>query len=94
MLTQFEWDQNKAKKNLRNHNVDFDEAQTVFTDDYSVVIPAPDHSREEERWIIIGISRKNRLLLVVFTQRMNVIRLISARKATPRERKKYEEDLS
>ena len=93
MKTIFEWNDNKAESNLRKHGVSFDEAQLAFTDDLSVTIPDPDHSDEEERLIVIGISTANRLLVVVYTERGNAIRLISAREATRAERRKYEEDL-
>ncbi len=88
----FEWDEDKAEANLRKHAVNFDEAQTVFRDELSIVIPDPEHSRQEKRLIIIGISHKRRLLVVSFTERGGKIRLISARKATRAERKKYEEE--
>jgi len=91
MQTLFEWDADKAEANLRKHKVSFDEAQTVFTDDFSVAIHDPDHSDKEERLIIIGISNKRRLLVVIYTERGKKIRLISARKATRAEHKKYEE---
>ncbi len=91
MQTLFEWDADKAEANLRKHKVSFDEAQTVFTDDFSVAIHDPDHSDKEERLIIIGISNKRRLLVVIYTERGKKIRLISARKATHAEHKKYEE---
>jgi uncharacterized DUF497 family protein len=90
MQTLFEWDRNKAKANLRKHRVSFDEAQTVFTDDLSIAIPDPDHSGDEERQIIIGMSYHHRLLVVIYTERSRRIRLISARKATRLEREKYE----
>ncbi len=92
MQTLFEWDKNKAEVNLRKHGVSFDEAQTVFKDDLSVTISDPDHSSEEERLITIGASSNNRLLVVVHTERDKKIRLISARKATRTERKKYEKE--
>ncbi len=90
MQTLFEWDADKAEANLRKHKVSFDEAQTVFTDDFSVAIYDPDHSDKEERLIIIGMSSKRRLLVVIYTERGKKIRLISARKATHAEHKKYE----
>ncbi len=90
----FEWDKDKAQRNIQKHRVSFNEAQTVFTDDYSLTIPDVEHSHSEERSIIIGVSNKNRLLVVTYTERSKVIRLISARQATPRERHTYEEELS
>ena len=89
MQTLFEWDTGKAEANLRKHQVSF-EAQTVFTDDFSVAILDPDHSDEEDRLIIIGMSNKRRLLVVIYTERGKNIRLISARKAMHAEHEKYE----
>lgn len=88
----FEWDENKEKSNLRKHKVSFDEAETVFSDIFSVTIPDPDHSLEENRFIDIGISDKNRVLIVVYTEREEKIRIISARKATKTEQKIYEQN--
>jgi uncharacterized protein len=90
----FEWDKDKAHRNLRKHKVSFDEAQTVFADDYSITIPDVAHSHTEERSIIIGLSNKKRLLVITFTERNGLIRLISARKATPRERQIHEEEFT
>ena len=90
MQTLFEWDTGKAEANLRKHQVSFDEAQTVFTDDFSIAIPDPDHSNQEDRLIIIGMSIHHRLLVVIYTERGKRIRLIGARKATRTEHKKYE----
>ena len=87
----FEWDQNKAASNLSNHGVSFDEAKTVFNDPLYVDFFDPDHSHDEHRYIIIGQSIDNRLLLVAYTEREDTIRLISAREATRKERKNYEE---
>ena len=88
----FEWDEDKARSNLRKHGVSFDEAQTVFTDEFSITISDPEHSDEEERLLILGLSHKKRLLVVIYTERGKRIRLISARIANRKERKKYEED--
>jgi len=93
MMTLFEWNDNKAKVNLRKHRISFDEAQTVFLDDFSIIIEDSEHSDDEERFIIIGMSYKKRLLVVVYTERGEIIRLISARKATSMEHKKYETDI-
>jgi uncharacterized DUF497 family protein len=92
MQLHFEWDDDKAASNLRKHAISFDEAQTVFTDDFSLTLTDQEHSLAEERPIIIGISKRNRLLVVSYTERGKLIRLISARKATRMERKKYEEE--
>ena len=92
MSKRFEWAADKAKTNLHKHGVSFEEAQTVFMDDLSVTVPDPDHSDDEERWIIFGKSSQKRLLVVVHTERGKKIRLISARKATRAESKKHEEE--
>lgn len=91
MKLNFEWDEEKAKANLKKHRVSFDEATTVFSDPFSVTIPDPDHSVDEQRYIDIGSSEKGRVLVVVYTERGSSIRIISCRKATPSERKRYEE---
>jgi uncharacterized DUF497 family protein len=88
----FEWDRHKAESNLRKHGVSFEEAQTVFTDPLSITLPDPDHSEDEERFIDIGMSDNRRVLVVVYTERGQRIRLISAYKATRAERKQYEEE--
>lgn len=90
----FEWDADKAQRNLRTHQVSFDEAQTVFSDDYAITIPDVEHSHREDRLIIIGTSNNYRLLIVAYTERGKKIRLISARKATPLERQQYEEEFT
>jgi uncharacterized protein len=87
----FEWDQDKAVSNFSNHGVSFDEAKTVFNDPLYVDFFDPDHSYNERRYIIIGQSIDNRLLLVAYTEREDAIRLVSAREATRKERKNYEE---
>jgi len=92
MQTLFEWDRHKAEANLRKHGISFEEAQTVFTDPLSMTLPDPDHSEDEGRFIDIGMSDNHRVLVVVYTERGQRIRLISARKATPVERKQYEEE--
>ncbi|MDE0424920.1 MAG: BrnT family toxin [Candidatus Poribacteria bacterium] len=92
MGLEFQWDNRKAKENLKRHKVSFEEAKTVFSDFLSLTIPDPLHSKKEERLIIIGYSEKQRLLVVVHTEKGDVIRIISARQATPYERKTYESD--
>ena len=89
----FEWSGAKDRVNRRKHGVSFDEARSVFFDDGAKVAFDPDHSDDEERFLIIGFSVRLRLLLVCFCEREagNVIRIISARKATKRERMQYEE---
>ncbi|MDW7710459.1 MAG: BrnT family toxin [Deferrisomatales bacterium] len=95
MGLRFEWDRRKAAGNLRKHGVSFDEASTVFDDALGRIFDDEDHSEREPREIIVGHSAAGRLLLVSFTERgENVIRIISARPATPRERDDYEEDQS
>ena len=88
----FEWDLSKAKENIKIHGVSFDEASTAFKDTLSLTIYDPLHSDKEDRFILIGNSYKNRLLVIVHTEREDKIRIISARKATKKERKQYEEN--
>ena len=88
----FEWDQNKATRNRRKHGVAFQEAATVFGDPLALTYRDPDHSIDEDRFITIGISREGRVLMVAHLDRGENIRIISARKATLRERKHYEEE--
>ena len=91
MPIKFEWDKRKARQNLRKHRVDFAEASTVFGDTLSITIPDPDHSEDEGRWVTIGLSNRQRLLVVVHTEEEETIRVISARTADRLERRKYEE---
>ena len=86
----FDWDDEKAAINLAEHQVSFDEAKTVFDDPLYVDFYDRDHSDDEERYLIIGESRQRRLLLVSYTERGGLTRLISAREATPAERRDYE----
>jgi uncharacterized DUF497 family protein len=86
----FEWDPQKAKSNLEKHGVSFEEASTAFQDTLSLTIDDPLHSIDEQRVILIGMSQKNRILVVVHTERGDSIRIISARKATKEERQSYE----
>ncbi len=88
----FEWDANKAATNLVKHGISFDEAKTVFDDPLYVGFYDPDHSDEEHRYIMIGMSLQNRLLMMAYTERGDIVRLISAREATRVERKAYEQD--
>lgn len=87
----FEWDEKKARRNISKHGVSFEEASTVFGDVLSLTVPDPLHSTEEERFVIIGRSDRGRLLVVVHTERTERLRIISARMATLRERRNYEE---
>jgi uncharacterized DUF497 family protein len=91
MKLSFEWDEEKAKANLKKHRVSFDEATTVFIDPFSITVPDPDHSADEQRYIDLGSSDKGRVLVVVYTERGLNIRIISCRKATSLERKLYDE---
>jgi uncharacterized protein len=92
MGLEFEWDPEKAASNRKKHGISFEEAATAFADPVAVIFDDEFHSAEEQREIIIGHSDKNRLLLVSFTERRGAIRIISARRATKRERKDYEEN--
>jgi hypothetical protein len=87
----FEWDENKAAKNLSKHQVSFDEAKTVFDDPLYIDFYDPDHSEEEDRYLIVGQSTQGRVLIVSYTERGNSVRLISAREVTRKERRVYEE---
>ena len=87
----FEWDPRKAALNLAKHKVSFDEAVTAFGDPLGQIIDDPRHSADEERFVLLGRSGRRRLLVVMFTERGEAIRLISARRATPRERRGHEE---
>ena len=91
-MLSFEWDPSKAKKNIKIHSVSFDEASTSFKDTLSLTIYDSLHSNEEDRFILIGNSYKNNLLVVVHTEKDDKIRIISARKATKNEKKQYEEN--
>lgn len=89
--SKFEWNPEKAKKNLKKHGVSFEEASTIFDDPQYIRFLDEEHSAEEERYITIGMSIKARLLMAAHTARKNLIRLISARKATKNEEKFYNE---
>lgn len=88
----FEWDVHKATSNERKHRVTFEEASTVLSDFLSITIPDPLHPGNEERFVTIGQSDRRRMLVVVHTEKGDVIRLISARLTNAHERKKYEEN--
>jgi uncharacterized DUF497 family protein len=88
---QFEWDAGKAARNLDDHGVSFEEAASVFGDPLAATVADPDHSTDERRFITMGLALTQRLLLVVHTDRENRTRIISARRATRTEKKKYEE---
>ncbi len=93
MGLQFEWDPQKAAHNKQKHGVTFEEAATVFADPLSATFNDPDHSNDEERFVIIGVSQQQRLLMVSHTERENRIRIISSRELTAPERKQYEESI-
>ena len=88
---EFDWDPNKAARNLRRHHVSFGEAATVFSDPLSTTVPDPDHSLDEDRAITVGLSHHGRLLMMAHTERGDHIRIISARELTRTERAQYEE---
>jgi len=93
MRLQFEWDKKKAAANLKKHKVSLDEATTVFDDPLAYIFDDEDHSEDERREIIIGHSILQRLLLVSFIERVeDLLRILSARLATKREQKDYEEN--
>jgi uncharacterized protein len=87
----FEWDERKSAVNAKKHGVSFDEARSVFVDDRAKLIDDPDHSEDEDRFVLLGLSSALRLLLVCHCYRAegNVIRIISARKASAHESKSY-----
>ena len=91
MGLQFEWDRAKASTNVRKHGLSFEEAATVFGDQRAITIADPEHSLIEERFVTIGTSERDRILVVVATERRDKVRLISARPASRKERKQYEE---
>ena len=88
----YEWDSEKATINFEKHSVSFEEAATVFDDPLYIDFYDPDHSVEEHRYIIVGMSSAGRLLSISYTERESGIRLISARELTAAERKAYEEE--
>lgn len=95
MQMEFEWDDEKEKKNIKKHKISFSAAATVFADDYRIEIPDEEHSGEEERYKVIGkINNAVTIVLVVYTPREDRIRIISARKANFAERKMYYDDYS
>ena len=91
MNLRFEWDGRKALTNQVKHGVSFEEAMTVFSDPLARIFDDPDHSVAESREIIIGLSQKQLFLIVCFTEPSNMVRILSARKATKIERQDYEE---
>jgi len=91
MKLTFEWDEVKARENIRKHKVSFDEGKTIFNDPFLITFPDVDSSESEERYVNIGLSAKDRVLVLIHTERQGKIRIISCRKAKARERRYYEE---
>ena len=91
----FEWSSRKASENMRKHGVSFEEAKSAFLDEHARLIPDPEHSDDEDRFILLGLSIQLRLLLVChcYKENENVIRIISARKAVRSEQRQYSEYL-
>ena len=88
---QFEWDSAKAAANAAKHNLTFEEAATAFGDPLSITIPDPDHSHTEDRFVLLGETLSGTLVVVVYAEREDNVRIISARRATPQERRNYED---
>ena len=93
-MLRFEWDPAKEKANQKKHRVSFKEAATVFRDPLSITFYDPDHSEEEDRFVIVGFSTIGRLLMVAHTERVDQIRIISSRELTKVERKAHEEEIN
>jgi len=91
MDLRFEWDEAKAAANLDKHGISFEEAQTVFGDPNTITLFDDQHSNVEDRFVDIGMSANGRILVVVYTENEARIRIISCRRATPKERRQYEQ---
>ena len=91
MKLTFEWDEIKARENLKKHKVSFDEGKTIFNGPLLLTFPDTDNSETEDRYVNIGLSVKNRILVLIHAERQGKIRIISCRKATAHERRHYEE---
>ena len=91
MALNFSWDRGKAEANLEKHGVSFEEASTAFGDPLSLTVHDPGHSDDETRFVLVGLSFTGTLLVVVHSERKEGIRIISAREATRRERRDYEQ---
>lgn len=89
----FSWNEAKATRNLKKHKISFDEASTVFADPLFLIAADYDHSIDEKRFVIMGESNQGRVLVVAYAERASDTRIISARAATPKERKNYEEEI-
>lgn len=92
MKLTFEWDEAKAKSNIIKHNISFEEGKTIFNDPMLLTFADLEHNAHEKRFINIGLSSAGRVLVLIHTERYGRIRIISCRKATGSERKRYEED--
>lgn len=92
MALEFEWDPTKATANLAKHNVSFEDAATVFADPLGWIVADPRHSFQEARFVLLGLSQSQRLLAVMYADRGETVRIISARRATRREQRSYEEN--
>ncbi len=88
----FEWNSDKAKSNFGKHRVTFEEAVSAFRDPFALTVDDPEHSETEDRLILMGLSERQRLLVVVYVERGDALRLISARVADPDEKREYEEE--
>ena len=90
----FAWDESKDRLNKRKHGVSFEEAKTIFYDESAIQFPDPDHSQDEDRFLMLGVSYRLRVLMVChcFREHDSIIRIISARKATKKEIRRYEEE--
>ena len=94
MTLEFEWDPRKDAANLEKHGVSLEEAASVFGDPLGRIVSDPRHSHDEKRLVLLGLSNRQRLLAVMFTDRREIIRIISAQQVTRSERKNYAEDLN
>ena len=90
-MMQFDWDETKAVSNLRTYDVAFEDATTVFDDPLAAIFYDDDHADDDVRELVIGHARTQQLLVVIFAERRGVLRIIGARRATPRERKYHDE---
>jgi len=89
---QFEWDEDKARRNEAKHGVSFEERRTIFNDPFAMTISDPGHSDQEVRWVDLGLSARGRLLVVWYTERGESIRIIGCREASNPERRSYEHE--
>lgn len=94
-MIQFEWDERKNKSNKKKHDITFEEAKTVFYDSFAILFDDPEHSMDEERFLIIGLSSDRGICIVshCYQENADIIRIISARKATKAEQRVYQENI-